>query len=744
MEVTTGKARFIFHRGGAFPFSAVVVDDAAVMDQSLTGLYVGLRGEELDFVMSAVELRERGPLRAEVEVRAVARGSTSLPLELFGRVELFAGTATARVAVTIRNTRRAQHPGGRWVLGDAGSVLVDHVSLVLSFPDELTGIRVAAEFGSQLDAAGLPLEIYQDSSGGDQWNHRTHVNRNGTVPVSFRGYRLQSAGVDRSGLRASPIIVAETHGPQVAIAVPEFWQNFPRAVAVEARTIELGLFPRQFADEHELQGGEQKTHVIVIAFAPDEVSNPPLAWAHDPVRVYPAPEWCCETDAVPFLTRAANDDAGYRALVETALDSERGFVAKRERFDEYGWRHFGDIPSDHESAFQPPDRPFVSHYNNQYDALGAFAVHFLRSGDARWWLLMDALARHVRDIDIYHTREDKAAYDGGLFWHTEHYMDAGLSTHRTYPTGSGGGGPSAEHNYTVGLMLHYFMTGDIASRDAAVGLATWVVVMDDGRLTPFRWLSSGPTGLASATGSMTYHGPGRGPANSIVACLVAHRLTGDDVFVRKADELIRRCIHPADDLEARNLFDVERRWYYTVFLQALGTYLHEKWERREIDEMYGYARASLLHYARWMAEHERPYLSRPDVLEFPTETWVAQDVRKADVLFKVSSHVEGQEQTTFLERAGFFYQYVAETLAAAATRHFARPLVILLAHSVGWSHLRTPQGRWAGRPDPPSFPWPQPVSFEPQRAMAKRRLKRMVSAAVALAILLVAIIVARW
>ena len=33
--------------------------------------------------------------------------------------------------------------------------------------------------------------------------------------------------------------------------------------------------------------------------------------------------------------------------------------------------------------------------------------------------------------------------------------------------------------------------------------------------------------------------------------------------------------------------------------------------------MYAYARASLLHYARWMADHEVPYLSRPERLEYP-------------------------------------------------------------------------------------------------------------------------------
>ena len=56
------------------------------------------------------------------------------------------------------------------------------------------------------------------------------------------------------------------------------------------------------------------------------------------------------------------------------------------------------------------------------------------------------------------------------------------------------GGPSAEHNYNAGLMLHYFLTGDRASRDAAIGLARWVLDMDDGRRTPFRWLAGGADG----------------------------------------------------------------------------------------------------------------------------------------------------------------------------------------------------------------------------------------------------------
>lgn len=728
VAIDTGAATFTFRERQPFPFSSVHVDAREAFDARTSGLRVGAEGATTTFVVSHVELVERGPLRAEVLVRAAAAGDTSLPLEVFGRVECFAGTATARIAVTIRNTRRASHPGGEWVLGDPGSVLLDFASLIFAWPDDATSVRVAVEDADNVHPVGRALELYQDSSGGDHWNSAAHVSRNGIVPAAFRGYRLRTDETERAGLRASPTVVIERASSWFAAAVPAFWQHAPRAISCDARTVDVGLFPRQYADAHELQGGEQKTHVLVVAFAPDPVTEAPLAWCHDPIRVYAESDWCCRSGAVPLVATADTDDEAYRALVATALDPEQGFPAKRERFDEYGWRDFGDLPGDHESAFQPADRPFVSHYNNQYDAIAAFAAHFVRSGDARWWRLMDDLARHVRDIDVYHTREDKSAYNGGLFWHTQHYMDAATSTHRTYPKGSGGGGPSAEHNYAAGLMLHYFMTGDPASRDAAVGLGRWVLDMDDGRQTVFRWLASGATGLASATGSTTYHGPGRGPANSILACLVAHRLTGERRFREKADELIRRCIHPADDLEARNLLDVERRWYYTVFLQALGTYLHEKSERGENDEMYAYAQASLLHYARWMARHEVPYLSRPEVLEFPNETWAAQDLRKAEVFWWAAGHAPEDERAVFTERARYFFGDAVARLHASPTHHYTRPLVLALRNGVHVSWFEAAAGRslW---PKAIHATFGRPASFRPQRAVAIARARLLLAAA---------------
>lgn len=723
VRVDTGLGVFEVSAGGPFPFSRVEVAGREPIDAARSGLAVNEGGRTHEYRVSGVDVLEAGPVRAELAVRAVAHGEpTGSPVEVFARLELFAGSATARLGITLRNPRRAHHAGGHWPLGDPGSVDLASAILRLALAGEAVVVRCAAEHGQGLEEMRLPFELHQESSGGERWNGPAHRDRHGRVPLRFRGYRLRSGDALREGLRASPIVAVEQGETHLAVAMPQCWENAPRAIRVEADRIEVGLFPAQHGAPFELQGGEQKTHEVVVAFARDAVSDPPLAWVHDPQIAGPPPEWCCDTGAVPFLRPASEDAPAYRDLVVPALDPEHGFFAKREAADEYGWRHFGDVPADHESAFQPDGRTLVSHYNNQYDVLLAFGTWFLRTGDVRWFRLMRDLARHVVDVDIYHTTEDKAAYGGGMFWHTYHYVDAGTATHRTYPPGGGAsGGPSAEHNYNAGLMLHWFLTGDRASRDAAVDLGWWVVRMDDGRRTPFRWLAGGPTGLASASGSMDYHGPGRGGGNSILACLIARRLSGNRRFDDKAAELIRRCIHPADDIDARQLLDAERRWFYTVFLQALGDYLFDKAERRELDATFAHAHASLLHYARWMAAHERLYLDHPEGLEHPTETWAAQELRKADVFLWAAWFSAGDDRARFLERAWFFRDAALTTLAGMPTRRFTRPLVLALRHvRMTWFE------RQAGRelPEPPRPPAPDtapPVRFTPQRAAAARR-----------------------
>jgi hypothetical protein len=724
--IDTGTARFQVDAQGPFPFSAVTLSGLSAIDPGQTGFVVeDESGRSYRPHSRRMELEEAGPLRACLLLEGDLTAAGMEPLgEFTARLHFFAGSATVRFGLTLRNPRKADHPGGLWDLGNGGSVYVRDASFIVALPvgDGPATVRCSPEPGEVFETAEA-LELYQDSSGGANWKSSNHLSRHRVVPNSFCGYRLRLDSRERMGRRATPAVVLQ-RGPQtIALAMPYFWQNFPKAIEGSARRLVLRLFPRQYADVHEIQGGEQKTHTFSVAFGPDTVTEEPLAWCRAPSLARATPEWYCAAGVVPYLTpRAEDPHPEYLQLVDAAIEGEDTFEHKREVVDEYGWRHFGDIYGDHEAVFHTGPAPLVSHYNNQYDPIGGFACQFLRSGDARWWRQMDELAGHVIDIDIYHTDRDKSAYNHGLFWHTFHYVDADTGTHRSYPRRARvcGGGPGNEQNYTTGLMLHHFLTGDTASREAAIGLARWVIDREDGRKTVFRWLDRGPTGMASASRTPLYHGPGRGSANSVAALLDGYRLTGETAFLAKGEELIRRCIHPADDIPARNLLDAENRWFYTMFLQSLGRYLDYKAELGQLDFLYAYARASLLHYARWMAEHEYPYLDKPERLEYPTETWAAQDMRKSEVFQYAAMHAEGEERSRFLERSEFFFRYSVTTLSGMKTRSLARPVVLLLSH--GWMYADLRKHPNVKAPLPPSIAdFGQPEAFVPQKVRAKKR-----------------------
>jgi hypothetical protein len=204
-----------------------------------------------------------------------------------------------------------------------------------------------------------------------------------------------------------------------------------------------------------------------------------------------------------------------------------------------------------------------------------------------------------------------------------------------------------------------------------------------------------------------------------------------------------RCIHPDDDIAGRSLLDAENRWSYTVFLQALGRYLDDKAVLGELDDRYAYARASLLSYARWMADHEYPYLEKPEVLEFPTETWAAQDMRKCEVFLQASRHAEGAERARFQERADFFYNASLEWLRRFDTRTLTRPIVLMLSYG-----FMSATARQRGLEPAPAGPevsdFGPPLGFLPQKTIALRRAMLLAGSGAAAALVLLGWLTVRF
>ncbi|NNE43445.1 MAG: hypothetical protein HKN12_04500, partial [Gemmatimonadetes bacterium] len=469
----------------------------------------------------------------------------------------------------------------------------------------------------------------------------------------------------------------------------------------------------------------QKTHEFWLSFGPEATAPASDRW-RSPLRVLPTPESVLGSGISLYLLPPADGATGsaeiHERLVAQAVRGPDTFLAKRERADEYGWRNFGELWADHESKYDDSGDLFVSHYNNQYDVVYGAFLQYARTGDERWIDILEPLARHAMDIDIYHTDEDRTVYNRGLFWHTAHYVRAGLATHRSYPKGDTvGGGPDNEHNYASGFAHYYFLTGDRQGREAAIERAQWILDADDGdKDRRFRLLHRGPTGFASKTREAGFHGPGRGAGNSIQVLMDAWRLTAAERFLAKAEQILRRTIHPEDDPGAMDLADSENRWSYTVHLQAVGRMLDELAEAEQLGELYAYGRECLLRYARWMAEHERPALDFPDRLDHPTETWAAQDLRKSEVFRYAMLHSDGEERDRFRERAEFFHHHSLETLDGFETKSYTRPVTLLLRYGLMQAYFdahpdaRRPDPQWSG-----SFAPRKP--FVPQKAAAIRK-----------------------
>jgi YetA-like protein len=755
IRVETNIATFLLDRVNLRPFKQVVVDGIELLESHPSRLILtDARGQTWEPRIEKVSVEASGPIRATLFFEGSFRhprkgGSIAV---FFSRIHFFAGRSVVKIEFTIRNPRPAKHSGGLWDLGDPGSIYFEDLSMHAALRGGKGDAFLWTEKATTgLKTAGGPcLEIYQDSSGGENWQSPNHVNRFGKVMNTFRGYRVRAYGISLKGGRAQPTLILSGPEGAIAAAIQSFWQNFPKALEANRSGLTVRLFPVQYTDVFELQGGEQKTHTVYLHFSSQSGRENPIAWVHEPLVPRPEPELYAGSQVFPYMVPEARDpNREYLDLVHRGIEGENNFFQRREIIDEYGWRHFGDLYADHEAAYYSGLKPVISHYNNQYDAIYSFALHYARSGDSRWFELMQDLARHVIDIDIYHTLGDKAAYSGGLFWHTDHYTDAATSTHRTFSRRTMqerglkdyGGGPCSEHLYTTGLMTYYFLTGDVQGRDAVISLADWVIRMDDGNLTPLRFLSRGATGLASQTASRDYHGPGRGAANSVNALLDAYRLSRNQNYLAKAEELIRRCVHPLDSIDPLALSDAERRWSYLVFLQMLGKYLDCKVEWDQLDNMFHYARESLLHYARWMVEHEVPYSQVMDKVEYPTETWVAQDLRKSNVLEWAALYSSGEEREQFFKRANFFYDNCFDDLKGYATKACMRPLVLLLHY--GWMHsyfqLRDilPQGRWHRHRPPEKFARAEVFRSQRQLAEARLRLLSGISGAVMISLLAV-------
>lgn len=698
VTVTTGAARFELNTSTLLPFQQVRVGGQDTI--AATGTEIRLiqdeNGSKLPAIIDDISIEAKGPVRLTLNVTGHFGKDRCVLFQ--ARLHFYAGSAKTCLEFTLHNPKAARHPGGIWDLGDPSSFLFKELALSLPLSETertATLFKPAPEKQWQKCDQGTTLKIYQESSGGEYWDSPNHRNRHGQVPMKIRGYHVLSDNkILEQGNRCQPIFWAGYGTTGLSVVVPQFWQQFPKALKLNKNKLDIALYPGCFPDLHELQGGEQKTHMVYFDFAADQNH---AGWGLTPVQVVFDPATINESGIFKDVMCGEPATAPYQDYLKAAIEGKDSFFAKREVIDEYGWRNFGEIYADHEAVFHSGDKPFVSHYNNQYDAIASFYREFFHTGDPRWAELAGDLARHVRDIDLNHTDQDREEYCHGLFWHTDHYLDAGLSTHRSVSAehlakknpAFVGGGPGAQHCYSTGLMFHYLLTGNPLFRDAVIQLADWSYLSLRRPQTLLAALLRGWQALRAlrqmkdGSAVCSRFPLTRGTGNCLNASLDAYELTGLKAYLVTAGDLIRGTVHPSDDINKRDLLNAEDSWCYSVFLLAVCKFLETKYAAEEIDDDFLYARDSLLHYVNWMADNERPYLDHAELLEYPNETWAAQELRKSVIFFHAAKYTDNtQHRENMLAMSRFFVEAGFSELASRDTRFLSRPLVLVLQN--GW------------------------------------------------------------
>jgi hypothetical protein len=662
-------------------------------------------------------LTEHGALSVEVNLFGAFEPGESQRLRFLCTFQISADGQRVEGSLTLHNPAAARHPGGLWDLGDSNSLHFDCLKLGLNWDAASEDMQGQVQLDQ--DQPPRPFTrsavVTQLASGGPQWNSPVHANARGEVNLTEPGYIATVDGCEQRGERADPVVQITRSKTVISAQLKEFWERFPSEIAGDQTGIDLGLLPVT-GETHELQPGERCTHRFALHFR----DNVPTTTADD-ISAFPEPLLSLnpvhvERCALAECGTIGLTDPRLQTIIEEGLNGEQSFLSKRETIDEYGWRNFGDLWADHETEGYEGERPFVSHYNNQYDPLFGFLKQYLSSGDTRWLSLAQDLARHTVDIDIYHTDEDRPEYNHGLFWHTDHYLQAETSSHRSYSRRqpkdayeghARGGGPGGQHCYTTGLLYHYLLTGDQASRESLYALKNWITCVYEG--------SGTLTDIALAIKNrhrvdLKNHFTGqypldRGVANYLHALMDCYALDQSPGTLTRIAGIIRHTIHPADDLDERHLEQVEEHWYYVVLLQALSRFITLKADLGQIDQDFLYARDSLLHYADWMVENEAPYLEKPDILEFPNQTWTAQDLRKVNVLLWAAQWSPG-DGIAYIKKAEQLVDYIASNLCNEPSRHYTRILALLMQNA---SPTRALPGRTLELPAAASYHPPRSV-----------------------------------
>ncbi|MGD9497493.1 MAG: LamG-like jellyroll fold domain-containing protein [Armatimonadota bacterium] len=447
------------------------------------------------FVPESIELEEGGPLRAVVKLTGATPAQDAPRMVI--RLEAWAGRTCARVVQSVE----FQHV-------DPRPVFVRRMGLELPLAGAGDRVTAGGQDGPMALSGGRRAGLRQHSHLGYQaWSQRP-----GERFVRIDGAHGRSRGwLDLSGPAGGVAItirdmwqqfptelLADIEGGRmVAYFWPESlplmdvrrYSNYPHRAQGESTPASSDWVPTSYYQDYDGFRGISKTHELLLYFHGPQVEAPTIdAVAGDFQRrplVYCGADWYLRTRTIP--PQPAPGTPGLERM-EANLQHYAGFwMAQQRLWGWYGCWDYGDVRHLYKSGYGrivPADRLVeiladppedLETINVAADAKQDYAppvewaydngrwgwtnteglpglymqIHYLRTGDPDAFFFAEAMARHVRDVDMRHAGR-WLGY--GTRHGVQHWSDGNHEERQT---------THSEFRH------HYFLTGEPRSRDFA-------------------------------------------------------------------------------------------------------------------------------------------------------------------------------------------------------------------------------------------------------------------------------------
>ncbi len=382
-----------------------------------------------------VVIEASGPERAciLIECRHKGRGSKTLMQSII-RLHFFRDSRRVRVVHTFVNDGTAEFEQIR--------------SLSLNLPVDAGTIKRREVFGTGATDGMLELAQLEDD--------RFTVRRQG-----------RQVG---NGRRADGSASIAGEKATVALAMRDFWQNYPKGLAVDDTGFRVDICPNlegtayerggELEDrlyyylldgQYKLSQGVSRTHDFWVSYAPEAeplhaVQNPPLYRV--PLSVL--------NDSGAWTRLPTKDPSPYPPYETWVEKAREAYAADRVSSRAYGMLNFGDWYGERRYNWG----------NMEYDTPWCFLQEFLRGGEVDFFKWADEAARHLVDVDTNHASGGATPLGSQYIHSVGHvggYYPDGYREHAMFT-----GWTTVSHTWVEGLFLHALLTGDSRSHDSAL------------------------------------------------------------------------------------------------------------------------------------------------------------------------------------------------------------------------------------------------------------------------------------